>query len=48
VGAPVTGKKRLISEIGKAARCVAAAGGTIGLVNDPDRVVFRVELGATG
>jgi signal transduction histidine kinase len=28
-----------------AARSVAAAGGTIGLVNDPDRVVFRVELG---
>jgi signal transduction histidine kinase len=30
-----------------AARSVAAAGGTIGLVNEPDRVVFRVELGAT-
>ena len=28
-----------------AARSVAAAGGTIGLVNEPDRVVFRVELG---
>lgn len=31
-----------------AARSVAAAGGTIGLVNDPDRVLFRVELGANG
>ena len=30
-----------------AARSVAATGGTIELVNDPDRVVFRVELGAT-
>jgi signal transduction histidine kinase len=29
-----------------AARSVAAAGGTIGLVNEPGRVVFRVELGA--
>ncbi len=30
-----------------AARAVTAAGGTIELVNDPGRVVFRVELGAT-
>jgi len=30
-----------------AARSVAALGGTIGLANDPDRVVFRVELGET-
>jgi two-component system sensor histidine kinase AtoS len=29
-----------------AARSVAAVGGTIGLVNEPGRVVFRVELGA--
>jgi signal transduction histidine kinase len=28
-----------------AARSVAAAGGTIALVNEPDRVIFRVELG---
>jgi signal transduction histidine kinase len=30
-----------------AARSVAASGGSIGLVNGPDRVVFRIELGVT-